>query len=340
MGWDRNLPNTENCGLEELEQAIECSTSIQSHTRLSAIRGLLLGYSFEEVEELFRTSERSLVRWVSEFNEQGIDGLIDRPRSGRPRVIAAEKASEYRESIENPNLADEHFWTGKKFHGYLTKELKEDISYRSTIRFLHEQGFTLKVPRRWPERQDEEKRKAYLELYSQLKNDFKVDIWFLDEVGIEGDPRPRRRWARKGSKPTIPYTGDHVRMNVCGMVQPSSGEFLCLEFDYMDRDSFQAFLDFANEQLVEKKKRQIVICDNASWHHAGTLNWGKLEFVFLPPYSPDFNPIERLWLRLKCDYFQDFIAKELDQLLQQLELALQNLMADPRAVSSICAVGY
>ncbi|MFO1511689.1 MAG: transposase [Verrucomicrobiota bacterium] len=49
--------------------------------------------------------------------------------------------------------------------------------------------------------------------------------------------------------------------------------------------------------------RQLVIVDNASWHKSSRLNWHHFEPKFLPGYSPDFNPIERLRLRLKADRF-------------------------------------
>jgi len=39
-------------------------------------------------------------------------------------------------------------------------------------------------------------------------------------VGIEGDPRPRRRWAQRGAKIRVPYCGEHLRMNVTGMEAP------------------------------------------------------------------------------------------------------------------------
>jgi hypothetical protein len=109
----------------------------------------------------------------------------------------------------------------------------------------------------------------------------------------------------------------------------------------MDRESFQVFLDFANEKLnatSASNNRQIVILDNATWHKVISLNWGRLEPVFLPAYSPDFNPIERLWLRLKCDYFQDFIAKDHEALMQQADIALNHFMSAQKQVSSICAV--
>jgi transposase len=48
------------------------------------------------------------------------------------------------------------------------------------------------------------------------------------------------------------------------------------------------------------------------------LNWHHFELHFLPGYSPDFNPIERLWLRLKADFFSDFIAKSSEELTERL----------------------
>lgn len=58
---------------------------------------------------------------------------------------------------------------------------------------------------------------------------------------------------------------------------------------------------------------------------------------FLPGYSPDFNPIERLWLRLKADYFSDWIAHTPDELTERLCTALNAFMDDPPKVASQCA---
>ncbi|MGO9738850.1 MAG: winged helix-turn-helix domain-containing protein [Desulfomonilaceae bacterium] len=90
-------------------------------------------------------------------------------------------------------MADENHWTGKKFHGYLTKQLDEEIGYRTVVRWLHNQGFRLKMPLSWPNGQDEEKRKAFVELLKMLLEDPQIDLWFLDGTGIQGDPQPLRR---------------------------------------------------------------------------------------------------------------------------------------------------
>jgi transposase len=63
----------------------------------------------------------------------------------------------------------------------------------------------------------------------------------------------------------------------------------------------------------------------------------RFEVRFLPGYSPDFNPIERLWLRLKADFFSNCIARSPDELTHRLCYALTSLMNDPEKVASQCA---
>ena len=63
--------------------------------------------------------------------------------------------------LENPGQAGEvHHWTAVKLHGYLKEELGLEVGYSTTVRYLHELGYNLRVPRPWPERQNEEQRNA------------------------------------------------------------------------------------------------------------------------------------------------------------------------------------
>jgi transposase/REP element-mobilizing transposase RayT len=200
--------------------------------------------------------------------------------------------------------------------------INERTLRRWVLRWLHEHDFRLKVPQPWPDRQDEQLRTAWLQELRTLLSDENVDLWYGDEMGVEGDPRPRRRWAKKGEKARITKNGDHLRMNVCGAVCPRTGQFYALEFTHSNRAAFQAYLDHASADMTFQRKRNILIVDNASWHKSATLNWGAFEPLYLPPYSPDLNPIERLWLVIKAEWFTDFIAKDRDALIERLDKAL------------------
>jgi putative transposase len=333
-------PNAENATLEELSVAMEAAPNKRSYIRLAAIRALLKGYARHQVCELFDRSDRMVRLWVELFNRAGIDGLTTRARSGRPRKVKLERVRDLLVPVlENPSQAGQCHWTGVRLHGYLKEQLSLELGYSTTVRWLHELDYHLRVPQPWPERQNEEERKRFLEELRALQADPTVQLWFSDECGVEGDPRPRRRWAQPGKPRTVPYLGDHIRQNVIGAVAPQSGGLFSLIVDGVDTDVFQLFLDEMAKAIPKQEGvRAVLIMDNASWHKAARLRWHHFEPRFLPGYSPDFNPIERLWLRLKADWFCDYIARTPEELTQRLCTALKSFMDQPDKTASICSI--
>lgn len=338
MGRHALQPNADNATKSQIEAAIDACPSKRAAFRLKAIQALIMGATHDFAAELFDVSRQTLLIWIKAFNTQGIDGLIEKQRPGRPRAIPDEKTETLRELLHHPSQADVAHWTAKKFHGHLRDELELEVGYSTLVRWLREQNFRLKVPRPWPDKQDEEARQHWLEQLREWLTDPDIELWYQDEMGVEGDPRPRRRWAEKGSNPRVARNGQHVRMNVSGMICPRTGEAFLLEFTHSDRELFQVFLDEANGAVRRERKRNILICDNASWHKSKSIEWGEFEPAFLPPYSPDFNPIERLWLLIKAEWFTDFIARDRDALIARLDQALNWAMNRQTGNQTTCAI--
>ncbi len=117
------LPNAENCSLSEIDIAISCTPTQKAAFRLMAIKTLIFGLEYQKVAKLYNVTRRTLARWIRRFNEDGIDGLLNKPKSGRPPKIADSLSSKLISVIEEPKQANEIHWTGKKFHGYLKKTL-------------------------------------------------------------------------------------------------------------------------------------------------------------------------------------------------------------------------
>lgn len=331
-------PNAQNCSLAELETAAGCAPNRASYDRLTAIRSLLLGVEHAVAAKLVMVNARTLSGWIRRFNASGIDGLIDKPRSGRPRRIPAHIEPELKELVAQPATAEVTHWTGVKFHGFLRQSLELEVGYRTVIRWLHEQNFCLKVPQPWPDRQDQALREAFQARLKTWLADPDIELWYLDECGVEGDPRPRRRWAQKGSKTQVTKNGDHLRMNVTGMVCPRTGSFYALEFTHTDTEVFACFLEHANRDLKPGRRRNLLVMDNAGWHKSKTLDFGAFEPVYLPPYSPDFNPIERLWLLLKAEWFSDFAARDREALMERLDQALNWVTDRAHANQRTCRI--
>jgi len=295
---------------------------------------LLTGSRREQVMEVFDISESAVRKIIIAFNAYGVDGVIAKKRSGRNQAIPEDRKEEILEEFEEPGRAQRTFWTATAFYGHITEKYQLDCSYDTVLRLLHEKGYRLKVPQPWPDRQNESVREAFLEKLSALTGDTDIELWYGDETGIEGEPKPRRAWAMKGSKPQVVHNGDHVRLNILGTVCPRSGEFFAIEASHCDTDVFQVFLDEAAKTIAPTRKRNILILDNASWHKGKKLDWHFFEPLYLPPYSPDFNPIERIWLIMKAEHFSNIHCRNKAALIERADHALCDLMDNPAKVAS------
>ena len=172
--------------------AMEAAPNRRSYVRFLALRALLLGYSRAQVCELCARSDRMLRLWIELFNRGGIDALRTRKPGHRPRKVKLERVRDLLIPVlEDPAQAGVVHWTGVKVHGFLKEQLCVDLGYRTAIRWLHELDFHLRVPRPWPERQNEAERQAAI----------RHGAWWLSELNT----RLRRYVAN-------PSDGDRLRV--------------------------------------------------------------------------------------------------------------------------------
>lgn len=338
MARPRIYPNPENGTLEELKETSRVG-STETSLRCTAIQLLLTRVTRETVCNALLITDRALRKWIKAFNDKGVDGLIAKKHPGRTAIFNGTQAKELANLIDQPEKADRDFWTAKAFHGYIGEKYQIECSYQTVVRFFHNQGFALKVPQPWSDRQDEKKREQFLKELEILYNDPSIDIWFQDESGFEGDPRPRRRWDKKGNKTRITKNGDHLRMNVMGMICPRTGEFFAIETSHSDTDTFQVFLKEADHTIKFTREKNVLVLDNASWHKKKTMNFYGWAPKFLPPYSPDFNPIERIWNTMKARWFNNHVCKNAQQLMDRLDLAILDVIDNPKRNQKTAAIG-
>lgn len=320
---------------------MDCGPDHKSYRRLNAMHLLLIGTPFELVVRNSRVSERTVRLWVQRFNDLGIDGLIHRLGAGRPRILEHEEIeAKVLPLVEDPSLAGQTHWTARKLCGWLNDHLDTELSYRTVVRYLHEHDYKRKIPRPMPEPPDpeawERRREAFIDELLELLEDQDSEVFFGDEAGFEGDPRPRQKWVKRGARPTQGYYGGHIRQNVVGAVNPRDGQLVSLIVSHNDREVFQVFLDTMAKEVPDRGKPIYLVVDNASWHHAKSLNWHHIRPLFLPPYSPDLNPIERLWQHLKSHYLAGFITQFSEQLADKLEESICDLLKRPAQLRSVC----
>ena len=183
--------NLENATLEEVRRAMDCTPTKKGFRRLQALGWLFEGKSREQVADLSGFSLRHVLRFIQAFNLAGLDGLIPGRSSGRRRILPKEQVSKtILPLIEDPSLAGQSHWTAVKLHGWIKDNLQTQLGYSTTVRYLHEHDYRLKVPRPWPLEHDADKREAFCQKLQLWQNDPSIDLWFADEPKRSGDRRP------------------------------------------------------------------------------------------------------------------------------------------------------
>ncbi len=126
----------------------------------------------------------------------------------------------------------------------------------------------------------------------------RVSIFVEDESRFGLLPISRRRITAKGIKPQQAYRQVFESYYVYGAVEPLTGESFFLEMPGLESECFQIFLNEFSERY--SNRYNIILLDNGGIHKARRLVIAdNVALLFLPPYSPELNPIERLWQDIK-----------------------------------------
>ena len=146
----------------------------------------------------------------------------------------------------------------------------------------------------------------------------------------------RRRPTARGVQPLLPSAYRFESLYLYGAVEPLTGQSFFLELPLLNAQGFQLFLDhFA---ATDPASFPLLLLDNGAFHKAHALRLPpNVGLIFFPPYSPELNPIERLWRDLK-----DWLAHQQPTSLKQLSKWLCTRLTHytPSALRSLTGFRY
>lgn len=119
-------------------------------------------------------------------------------------------------------------------------------------------------------------------------------------------------------------------------VSPRDGRLDTLVLPQVDTPCMQLFLD---EVAARHAGDNIVmVMDGAGWHTSNALQAPtNMRLLFLPPYSPELNPVEHLWDELREKHFHNRAFDSLDAIEDHLVVGLHDFELDPQRIRSITA---
>ena len=150
---------------------------------------------------------------------------------------------------------------------------------------------------------------------------------FQDEAGFGRINKPKYCWCGKGIRPSVPC--HHIReyRYVYGAVEPKTGEGFFLVMPKCNTVCMSIFLEelsnnYPNDHIV-------LVCDGAAWHKSELLkSFKNITIVFIPPYTPEMNPIEQIWKEIRKMGFRNEVFHTLNNVINRLCDTICNLSSD------------
>ncbi len=140
---------------------------------------------------------------------------------------------------------------------------------------------------------------------------------FQDEAGFGRINKPKYCWCEKGIRPVVPC--HHIReyRYAYGAVEPLTGDSFFLVLPQCNTDCTNVFL----RELSKEFRDDVILlcCDGAAWHKSKALMVPEnIVLFFIPPYTPEMNPIEQIWKELRKRGFKNEIFSTLEKVVDRL----------------------
>ena len=263
--------------------------------RVKAVIALSRGWSAVQVAEILLFDEKTSRHYFERYQQGGLPALLDDNYPGAEPKLDEHQISELDGYLEEHILPD-----AKSVVDHIHKRYGVYYSVSGVTDLLHRLGFSYKKPTHVPGKQDPVKQQAFLDEYNRIKahkgeND---PIYFADATHPQHNSIPSYGWIKKGQEKGLKANCGRQRLNINGAINIETLESTTGFYDTINAD---AAIDlFAKVEAKHPDANVIyVIVDNARYYHSRLLNKAlkgtKVKLIFLPPYSPNLNVIERYW---------------------------------------------
>jgi len=143
-------------------------------------------------------------------------------------------------------------------------------------------------------------------------------------------------WWKRGQRPPGLCDRRFTFAYIFAAVEPGTDNAFALMMPRADTEAMQAFLDRFSK-TIDDDEHVAMFADQAGWHIANDLKVpGNITLLQLPAYSPELNPVERLWLYLKQRFLSHRLLDDYDAIVDAACVAWNRLVAEVGRVKSLC----
>ena len=323
--------------------------------------------SYEDIKKILLLDLQTIRRYINEFKEYRMDSIDfedgRKSRSGNNAKLNEQQIMQVKDYLHN-NIVSE----AKEVQEYIKTTFDINYSQSGTTALLHHLNFVYKkviaIAQKANTPQSITKQLCFEKDYQEFKEKLKEEdtIYFLDGVHPTHNTKTGFAWVEKGQEKTIETNSGRSRVNLNGAYNVAAGDVITLSSDTVNSDSTLALFELMLESNSMTKGLLYCISDNARYYKSHiiqealkTEKYRRIKMIFIPPYSPNLNPIERVWKFFKKEVLEnqfyktfkefqkaidDFFDKEIK--LQTMKEKLKKFASDNfhiRYRETLCVIG-
>ena len=315
--------------LDELYDAHRATRDKREADRIKAVVLLANGWTAEDVAEALLVEPNTVRNHFKCYREGGIDALraIGTGVGGSACALDAQQLADL-----DAHLQENVYLSAKEVAHWVKETFGVSYTESGMTAVLHRLGYVYKKPKLVPGKADAQAQREFLANDYKTINEDKGEndpVYFMDAVHPQHNPVIACGWIKRGEEQQIPANTGRQRLNINGAIDLESLEPV-VRFDESINAESTIALFKQLEALNVLAVVIYVICDNARYYRSKAvreyLKTSRIELVFLPPYAPNLNLIERFWKFFK----KKILYNRYYETFNEFRSACEEFFANPR----------
>lgn len=260
--------------------------------RIKAILLVDKGWTYQKIAEALFLDDHTIGNYIKDYKDSG---KLKHESGGSTEKLTISEAQELENHLET-NL----YLSIKEICAYVEKTYRKSYTIPGMQCWMHNHGFVYKNPKGIPAKANLEAQKKFITEYEKLINSTLENepILFADCAHPTQATKLSRGWIKKGKDQYIPTTGSKTRVNIAGAINLESLEVMARDYEKIRSGEFIDFLQYI-ESCYPVDTNIHLFVDQGPYHTSKEtkeyVKNSRIVLHYLPAYSPNLNPIERLW---------------------------------------------
>lgn len=328
---------------KELRRVQKTAKNRSVFVRATVLLMLDKGWSAESIAESLGIDDGTVYRYKQKFELTGLKDYFETHYVGYAGQLNTDQKAALGQELDKFL-----YISSAAIALFIETEFGIEYTRNGVAKLLKSMGFVYKKSKLIPGKADKSAQEAFLQKIAHLleKKPENTEIYYNDATHPQHNTRPERGWIRKGAEFEVSSNSGRNRLNLNGAVNAHNPtEIIIQEQSRINSESTIELWETINLKHPHPTTKITHFCDNASYYHSQMVkDWlvlnPRVEVIFLPPYSPNLNLIERLWKFMRKETISSFYRAAFADFRKAVLDFFKNIGQHKQALESLLTLNF